>query len=134
MARGLRSCRSMSEDPSNLTGQAYLEVLDALVRRDPRPAGLIGRLSIGVREPQGDSWWNVSLGATPKTEFARCPSLSADSILLIGADVALRILQGQPVLPSGDIRYTGDRRLLAKFFSRYASYDNAISIRSRGHA
>jgi hypothetical protein len=110
--------------------QDFLSVLDAIVRSDGGPAGLSGTLAFCSREPAGQRWWQVSLGATADAAFVDRPADHADVLVGLrplspGASITTEEVVAQRV----NLIFSGDGQLLDRFIQRYLRPASALGIR-----
>lgn len=98
-----------------------LLMLDALVTTDGAPAGISGRLSIGVQGELGTFWWAAHLGGEVVTRFPRRAPPGADAIFLLGEAEALAVMTGAPFPERPRLEIQGDWSLVERFFRRYLS-------------
>lgn len=72
-----------------------LAILDALVRRDGHPPTLRGKVSIGVRSPDGYRFWSARFGKAAETSTGtRMPSDSDVTLFLDEADAQALLVPG----------------------------------------
>jgi hypothetical protein len=118
--------------PTAAAPASLLAFLDTLVHADRAPAGMYGRVAVGVSSRERVSWWRVLLGDKVLTEFSDTRPEFAEVTVIVGELAALEML-GQPV-PSdarGDrsIWIHGDRRLLERFMERYLKKQSLLDLR-----
>jgi hypothetical protein len=108
----------------------FLEIIDALVRRDGAATGLSGEVCIGVRDGPTYQWWSARLGPTFSTRFLSSPSQSAHATLFIAKRDADALLEtGAIPDPPELFMIDGARDLMLRFFKRYTSKTTWLGVR-----
>src|SRR5687768_10265571 len=99
-------------------GSDLLLFLHALVGRDPAIPGFRGRMSVGVREPEGTTWWRCAFLERAQGEFVETAPDDVDVEIRLTDEEANGILEGQKIELGSD-NIVGDRRVFSRFVHRY---------------
>src|SRR5262252_1729099 len=109
-----------------------LEVLNAIVERDPRASGLDGTLSIGVRSSAGERWWEAAFGREVLTRFSDVRPSGARVVLLVGESEARAILYDDPLPdPPRLMEMRGDASMFERFLDRYFTQSTLLDVRAQ---
>jgi hypothetical protein len=113
-----------------------IALLDALILRDPGPAGFTGALAVGIRGPKGYRWWQGYFGASIRTRRGLARPRDVQAILYLAQSDAAHILSSGTVPPRPELlSIEGDRKLIERFVERYTSRTSWVGIRlARGHS
>ena|SRR5258708_4774382 len=116
---------------STRSGFDLLVVLDAVVRSDASPSGMVGELAVGVKSETREAWWRVVFGAPSKTERLDVRPNDADATLLLSEEEANAILDSGAVPSEArTAEIKGDGRLAERFVARYFKQGREHSIRT----
>jgi hypothetical protein len=118
------------------TSADLLALLDALVVRDPGPAGFTGALAIGIRGPKGYRWWQgYFFGASIRTRRGLARPRDVHAILYLAQSDATHMLSSGRLPAKPELlSVEGDRALIERFVQRYTSRTSWVGIRLRGQA
>ncbi len=107
-----------------------LEVLNAMVERDPRTSGLKGTLCVGVRSGAGERWWEAEFGRELRTRFHEARPQQSHVALLVGEPEARAILFDEPLPdPPMLLEMSGDSAMFDRFLDRYFSQSTMLDLR-----
>lgn len=114
---------------------ALLQRIDALIRRDQKPAGIAGRVAVGVKRRSGGCEWLIAeFGERTATRWTtNFPEF--DAALGLDEEGSMELLAGKTPGPQRLCVKTGDLKLLDAFLERYFGAPNAptlFSLRLRG--
>lgn len=110
----------------------FLELLDALVRRDGATSGLSGEVCVGLREDGAFQWWSAAFTPSFRVQFEETRSNSAHATLFIDSADAAELLRTGTVDAPRLLTIDGDRDLLIRFIRRYTSRTDWLGIRLAG--
>lgn len=97
-----------------------LDLVDAFVKSDESPPGLLGDIALGIESQEQTRWWRASFGAEVVTSFSNVVPPHSDAMLVLSQDDAISIVRNGTLGESQSApRFSGDRRLLKRFFDRY---------------
>lgn len=108
---------------------AFFGLLDACVTADQGPAGLRGRIGIGVLGARA-AWWVAEFGDTLSVHRLWDVPEGCDGALVVDEATVARFLAGRATRID-TLQSFGDAALLARFASRFIDRQDAIGLRVR---